>query len=222
MGNSDSNGNNPSNTSATTEKTRQIGEGGQGAVYVKRLADGKQVAMKILSENSLSDNRGILLCKNKVKHEKILKCKGIQPIVSQAEKVKFDAENEEKVKIFYDYYPKGDATKNLVDNKNTKQEDRNKFQSDLVEAVSELHQKKIVHMDIKPRNVFCGKNCYVLGDLDSCTETKDPDRSCITMQYCAPELCELHESLIDREKADSYSLRMTLAEVSLGSQATKL
>lgn len=127
--------------------------------------------------------------------------------------------------ILMEYCPGG----HLVDYLNTRLEERLseseilRIFSDICLGVAHLHSMtpKIAHRDIKIENVLLKANTFKLCDFGSCTTISHAANSMsipeirildieiqklTTVQYRAPEMCDLYQNLQVSEKADIWVL----------------
>ena len=92
---------------------------------------------------------------------------------------------------------------------------------DVAKALKTIHDKGIMHRDIKPNNIFVKyeneneENKIVkLGDFGCSVFIKDNTSESIgTLLYCAPEI---HKGVVYDEKCDLWSLGITLFELYFG------
>ncbi|XP_069840847.1 membrane-associated tyrosine- and threonine-specific cdc2-inhibitory kinase isoform X2 [Dendropsophus ebraccatus] len=93
---------------------------------------------------------------------------------------------------------------------------------DLLRGLKHLHDRNLLHLDIKPANVFISfSGVYKLGDFGLMVELDGPDGSAEAQEgdprYMAPELLDG----VFTKAADVFSLGMTLLEVACNMELPK-
>lgn len=94
-----------------------------------------------------------------------------------------------KVRILTPFYSKGDLD-TLIKNKTLTLAEKRKFTRQLVEGITDLHSKDLLHRDLKPHNVFVDENDLCVGDLGTLCENDDTAKRvvhCTTSWYVSPE-----------------------------------
>lgn len=90
-----------------------------------------------------------------------------------------------------------------------------KLLREMLLALDFIHRNNMVHLDIKPDNVFIKNDQYKLGDfglvtkLSSSQDVEEGDSRYISMELLSGEKCDL-------TKSDIFSLGATLYEICLG------
>ncbi|ERN15239.1 hypothetical protein AMTR_s00056p00201700, partial [Amborella trichopoda] len=135
----------------TNDYEKVIGQGGYGTVFYGRLADGREVAVKILSKDS---RQGVKEFSAEVKllmrvHHKYL-----------ASLIGFSEEDKEKI-LVYEYMPKGNLYSILSDKRSNSivlnWEQRIQIALSAAQGLEYLHygcKPSIVHRDIKTSNIL--------------------------------------------------------------------
>ncbi len=103
-----------------------------------------------------------------------------------------------------------------IKKKELTKEVKNKYAKELLQGLVEMHEKGIVHLDIKPENVFIIKGIAHLSDLDFARYTwkKEEDKIAGTSTHIAPEFAKRKVKNIEGLKAaDVYSTGITLYEL---------
>lgn len=97
------------------------------------------------------------------------------------------------------------------------------------EALYEIHQEEIIHLDIKPHNIFLDykkdepiENAKVnIGDFGCARKSDDPHEQMGTIMYMAPEAIKTQGKATATTKTDIYSASAVVAEI-LGADSKKL
>ena len=144
----------------------QIGKGAFGTVYlVKRKLDNKIYALKKIIiekmkkkeiENSLNEIRILA----SISHPNIISYKEV-----------FWDDDSNSLNIVMEYADDGDLSKKIIENKRNKIPFSEKkiwsFSIQIVEGLKYLHNKRIIHRDLKSANIFLMKNGIIkIGDLN--------------------------------------------------------
>ncbi|MCL7022385.1 hypothetical protein MKW94_004120, partial [Papaver nudicaule] len=134
----------------------KIGEGGCGSVYKVFLPDGKAIAVKVISSNSMQGKKEFL---NEINAMSTLRHPNIATFFGHC----VAADN--KFLLVFDYYANGSLDMALFGNKNIKErlnwETRVKICIGIAKCLVFLHERagsKIVHRDIKLANVLVDKD----------------------------------------------------------------
>lgn len=113
-----------------------------------------------------------------------------------------------------EFFPKGSLEELLSKGKMERSEGI-KCLSHITQALMFLHERGVVHQDVKPSNVFVGEGVYKLGDL-GVAKTRDnprPLERAGSPFYMAPELFAGESS---SPASDTYSLGVMAFEVLVG------
>jgi len=95
---------------------------------------------------------------------------------------------------------------------------------EICEALKELHRNRLVHMDVKPSNIFqvldphTGDSSWKLGDFDQCRRVGEPVGG-FTAPYASPELAIAMlagDDIAATDKMDIFSAGLTVLEVARG------
>jgi len=77
-----------------------------------------------------------------------------------------------------------------------------RFLADIANGLAHIHEKGIMHRDLKPGNIFISGDCCKIGDFGLVSAKKLETRYCGTPAYMAPEV-KLWGS--DKYRAKAYS-----------------
>jgi NIMA (never in mitosis gene a)-related kinase len=194
------------------EVIKQLGKGAFGSVsLVRRKKDSQTYAMKRIRLIPLSEKeREISL--NEIR---IIASLSHQNIISYKES--FLDESSKTLNIVMEYADGGDIETKIKENKQ-----KNLYFSEntiwfwlmqILEALLYLHQKKIIHRDIKGANIFLTKNNIVkIGDLGVSKVAKVgfAQTQTGTPYYCAPEIWRDKPYT---DKCDVWSIGCLLYEI---------
>jgi hypothetical protein len=160
---------------------RGIGRGGFGEVYYALSDGGKEVALKLVSQNADVELRGMRQCLN-VKH----------PNLVALYDLRIDAQGNYWVVM---EYVAGEALSAILDrNPNGVSPDlARQWFAGLASAVACLHEQGIVHRDLKPGNIFIENGIVKVGDyglskLIGGSQLAGQTQSIGTVHYMAPEI----------------------------------
>lgn len=190
----------------------KLGSGGNGIVYKAKSSDGKSVAIKVFRQNGKQPNR-----KEKKKLSRFITevnkvveiqkdVQGIIPILSSS------LPDKEKNLYWYAMPIATPVEEKMKDNKGI--QEKVMCILELAKTLEILHQREIVHRDIKPQNIYFYNDKYCLGDFglvdypnkSQLTSLQEPVGPRATM---APEM-RYNARNADGKKADVYSLAKTL------------
>ncbi len=184
---------------------RAVGSGGFGEVYYAISDGGREVALKYLKSNPQVELRGVSHCIN-------LKSPHLVSIFD----VKQD-KNEEYHVIME--YCSGPSLRDLLiaEPNGFKPEKAAFFVRELAKGLSYLHERGIVHRDMKPGNIFYDDGYVKIGDYGlskfiSVSRHSAQTASIGTVHYMAPEIGSGDYS----RGIDIYALGVMLYEMLLG------
>ncbi|KAK9681690.1 hypothetical protein RND81_10G020500 [Saponaria officinalis] len=194
----------------------KLGEGGFGAVYRGRLSDGRQVAVKRLSEDS---GQGIREFSNEVELLAKLQHRNLVRLLG------FCLEGKEKL-LIYEFMPNNSLDRFIFDPNNRKYFDwdtRYKIIMGIARGLLYLHEDSrltIIHRDLKSGNILLDEEMnpkiadFGMARLVNLDQTQaDTTRIVGTYGYMAPEYAI---SGIISVKADVYSFGVLLLEIISG------
>jgi len=184
---------------------RGVGRGGFGEVYYALSEGGKEVALKYLRENPQIELRGVSHCVN-------LKSPHLVTIYD----VKQNAEGEYFIVMEYVHGP---SLRDLLvaEPDGLGMQKAAFFVSEIAKGLSYLHDRGIIHRDMKPGNIFYEDGYVKIGDYGlskfiSLSRHSGQTASIGTVHYMAPEVGSgnYHRGI------DIYALGVMLYEMLLG------
>ena len=189
---------------------REIGKGGYGrALLVKSVATGELKVVKEMNLAGLSSD-GI---KSALKEVEILSSLKHTNII----RYRNCSQTKKKLFILMDYADGGDLAKQITQQRGRPMPEDTilDFFVQICLALKYLHDRKIMHRDLKPHNVFLAQGGIVkLGDFGiakTLEHTCDMAKSAVgTPLYCSPEICM---GKMYNTKSDIWSLGCILYEM---------
>eukprot|EP01135_Chromosphaera_perkinsii_P000738 Nk52_evm26s151 gene=Nk52_evmTU26s151 len=187
-----------------------IGQGSFGkALLVRHKRDNKLYVVKEINISKL-DRKGRMEALNEVK---VLSGMQHPNIVSYQESF----EENDNLYIVMDYAEKGDLYKKIRDRRGVHMPEEQILDLfvQICLAMKHVHDRKILHRDLKSQNIFLSNNDIIkLGDFGIARvlkNTMEQARTCIgTPYYLSPELCENKPY---NNKSDIWSLGCVLYEI---------
>lgn len=195
---------------ATVMQPGILGRGAEKVVkLVKNLATGQQFASATIT---LSDE----WVKKDAAHEVQLvqMFEGVEGVVQMHKVVYYKGYSKregklvEKQAMWMTYYADGtleSLVKRSVDEAQAKGEDARKkemqvasYAVDILKGLANIHEKGVIHKDIKPANILLGNGKAVVSDFGSANKPGEKPRGS-TPEYCSPE--ELEWLASDKVKA---------------------
>ena len=191
-------------------QVKKLGEGTFGVVFlIKRKVDGLELIMKkpkIVPGSTMEDVKAEAAMLSRVKHPHI---------------VRYTESYWDKgaLIIITEFAGGGDLRSKLVPNRGCGNEKTMLWFLQACDAVAYLHERFILHRDLKPDNIFLTAGGSVkVGDLGLATQLRDEQdvamTQCGTQIYMAPEL--LHSRPEYDEKVDVWAMGCILYEMSTG------
>ncbi|KAK4267377.1 hypothetical protein QN277_024164 [Acacia crassicarpa] len=202
----------------TNDYATEIGAGGFGKVYLGRLKDGTQVAVKLLSNSSL---QGFKEFQSEAKLLSFIYHKNLVSLIGYCDDGDMRA-------LIYEYMAKGNL-RNLLSEKNPDiltWNERLNIALDAACGLDYLHngcKPPIIHRDLKSSNILLSENMHAkiadfglskafANDTDSHISTRPAG----TLGYLDPEF---HKSGNLNKKSDIYSFGIVLLELMTGQRA---
>jgi len=191
---------------------RPLGKGKFGNVYLAREKASKYiVALKVLFKSQLQKAqvehqlRREIEIQSHLRHPNILRLFGY-------------FYDECRVYLILEFAPKGELYKNLKSQPDGRFEEKisAKYISQMADALSYCHSKKVIHRDIKPENLLLdAKGNIKIADFGWSVHAPNSRRGtmCGTLDYLPPEMIEgaLHD-----DKVDLWSLGVLTYEFLVG------
>ena len=169
----------------------EIGHGSFGTVYKMRDSEGKEFAVKEVKNDEWSELE--IDIQSNLCHPNIMPVNNVVKSIDNIFVVMPYCE--------YDVY-------NLINSFMVLDDQIKSYFTDVVKAVSYMHDNGVYHRDIKPENVMIFKGRAMLADFGlACKERYVSDKSGTSM-YCAPEIMNGEE--YDASKQDMWSLGLFL------------
>lgn len=159
-----------------------VGRGGFGEVYVAESEGGKYVALKLLTDHSELELRGIAQCLN-LKHPNLIHL--------------YDLRTDDRGRYWVVMeYVIGDSLARVLDRHPTglPVSLAKEWGISLARAVGYLHDKLVVHRDLKPANIFIEDGQVKVGDFGLCKRMlgsghrSAQSQGVGTVYYMAPEI----------------------------------
>ncbi|XP_028806951.1 receptor-like protein kinase At3g21340 isoform X2 [Neltuma alba] len=204
--------------SITNDFETEIGEGGFGKVYLGRLKDGTQVAVKLLSKSS---QQGFNEFQSEAKLLSLIYHKNLVSLIGFCDDGDLRA-------LIYEYMAKGNL-RNLLSDKNPdilKWNERLQIASDAACGLDYLHngcKPPIIHRDLKSSNILLSENMHAkIADFGlskaftNDTDTHISTRPAGTFGYLDPEF---HRTGNLNKRSDVYSFGILLLELMTGQRA---
>ncbi|KAM3412593.1 hypothetical protein ACQJBY_003988 [Aegilops geniculata] len=205
---------------------QEIGRGGFGVVYKGELSDGTVAAKKLLETITIQEKQfdSEVRCLIGLKHKNIVRFLGYCS-ETQYEMQPFNGElvwAEVRQRLLcFEYLSRGSLASYLTGPwLGLPWSTRYQIIKGLCEGLYYLHEKRIVHMDLKPQNVLMDDNMIPkIADFGLSRRLSENQNQHITKEICgslgymAPEF--LHKSEITF-KTDIYSLGIIIIEILMG------
>ena len=195
------------------EIEKVIGIGGMAVVYkAKTLSDGREVAIKILKEEFLSNDEFCRRFKNESQAIALLNHKNIVKI--------YDVNNSGNLQYIVMEYIDGITLKEYIEQQGAlSSKEAIHFTTQILQALQHAHDKGIVHRDIKPQNIMLKTNGEIkvmdfgIARLSRSETRTMTDKAIGSVHYIAPE--QAKGSNTDA-RADIYSVGVMLYEMLTG------
>ena len=131
---------------------KTIGEGTFGKVKLAtHIITGEKVAIKILQKNLIKDKNQYNRIEREIKYLKLFN----HPNIIQIYEV---LESSSSFYIVMEYAPGGELFNYIVEKEKLTEKETSFYFYQIIQAVKEIHKKKICHRDIKPENLLFTKN----------------------------------------------------------------
>ncbi|KAI3726927.1 hypothetical protein L1987_66734 [Smallanthus sonchifolius] len=202
------------------EIMRVIGKGSFGKVFQVRRkdinGDGEGVigdgifAMKVMRKDTIIKNNHV----DYMKAERDILTKVVHPFIVQ---LRYSFQTKTKLYLILDFINGGHLFFHLYRQGIFSEDQARVYTTEIVSAVSHLHERGIVHRDLKPENILMDADGHVLlTDFGLAKEIDESSRSnslCGTTEYMAPEILL---SKGHNKNADWWSVGILLYEMLTG------
>lgn len=184
-----------------------IGRGAFGEVYLAESEGGKYVALKLLTDHSDLELRGIAQCLN-LKHPNLIHLYDLRTDQQGRHWLVMEYVIGESLARVLDRHPQG-LPPSLA----------KEWGVSLARAVGYLHDKLVVHRDLKPANIFIEEGQVKVGDFGLCKRMLGSSHRTAhsqgvgTVYYMAPEIDKGHYN----KSVDIYACGVILYEMLTGS-----
>ncbi|KAI8352087.1 kinase-like domain-containing protein, partial [Blakeslea trispora] len=176
-----------SNSFGPYELLQTLGEGEFGKVKLgAHVETGREVAVKLIKKERGASNRI-----SKIEREiSILKTLDHPYIVKLYNVI----ETEKQIGIILEYAPGGELFEYILAHRCLKEKDAKRFFAQLISSVYYMHNRKIVHRDLKLENILLDKDCNIVvtdfGFANQFASAADDmmATTCGSPCYAAPEL----------------------------------
>src|SRR5262245_4551261 len=184
---------------------RGIGRGGFGEVYLAVSDGGKEVALKLLRDNSEIELRGVAQCLN-LKHPNLVNLYDLRTDAHGQHWVVMENVAGDSLNVILGRHPNGLPV-----------ELAREWSLGLGRAVAYLHDHGIVHRDLKPGNVFIENGTVKVGDYGlsksiSTSQRTAQTQTVGTVHYMAPEISTGNYN----KQVDIYAAGVILFEMVTG------
>lgn len=184
---------------------RAIHRGGFGEVYYAISDAGREVALKLLQNNTDVELRGVQQCLN-LSHPHLVTIFDVRKDKDDDFWIVMEYVPGETLDQVLRKYPQGMPVEQI-----------RKWLSGIVEGVSYLHSRAIVHRDLKPGNIFSDGQTVKVGDIGLSKFITQSRRSAHTQSvgtvyYMAPEVAKGRYG----KEVDVYALGIMLFEMLTG------
>ncbi|XP_078508141.1 aurora kinase A isoform X2 [Lissotriton helveticus] len=189
---------------------RPLGKGKFGNVYLAREQQSKFIlALKVLFKSQL-EKAGV---EHQLRREVEIQSHLRHPNILRLYGYFHDAT---RVYLILEYAPRGELFRELQKNKMFDDQRSATYITELADALSYCHSKKVIHRDIKPENLLLGSNGELkIADFGWSVHAPSSRRStlCGTLDYLPPEMIEgkMHD-----DKVDLWSLGVLCYEFLVG------
>ncbi|CAG9325376.1 unnamed protein product [Blepharisma stoltei] len=165
---------------------RVLGHGSFGKVLlVEKLETGKLYAMKVINKNSLDSKKK----KSHVLTEREILANVHSPFIVR---MHYAFQTPDKLCLVFDYFGGKNLSYHIRENKRLTEPTAQFYIAEVLLALKDIHDKKIIYRDLKPENVLMSEDGHIcLSDFNLSkekTENNGNDTICGTPEYIAPEV----------------------------------